>query len=94
MSLSAVFRTFPKARTACFLCAGSECGAGGAYVLYQHLYIYSAPTHNTTTIVISGDNKPIEHNPNSGDSVAANMSTLSVLTIAAAAAAVLKMKKH
>ena len=63
-------------------------------MLYQHLYIYSAPTHNTTTIVISGDNKPIEHNPNSGDSVAANMSTLSVLTIAAAAAAVLKMKKH
>ena len=63
-------------------------------MLYQHLYIYSAPTHNTTTIVISGDNKPIEHNPNSGDSVAENMSTLSVLTIAAAAAAVLKMKKH
>ena len=63
-------------------------------MLYQHLYIYSAPTHNTTTIVISGDNKPIEHNPNSGDSVAANMSTLSVLTIAAAAAAVLKIKKY
>ena len=63
-------------------------------MLYQHLYIYSAPAHNTTTIVISGDNKPIEHNPNSGDSVAANMSTLSVLTIAAAATAVLKMKKH
>ena len=63
-------------------------------MLYQHLYIYSAPTHNTTTIVISGDNKPIEHNPNSGDSGAENMSTLSVLTIAAAAAAVLKMKKH
>ena len=63
-------------------------------MLYQHLYIYSAPTNNTTTIVISGDNKPSEHNPNSGDSVAENMSTLSVLTIAAAAAAVLKMKKH
>ena len=61
---------------------------------FTNIYIYSAPTHNTTTIVISGDNKPIEHNPNSGDSVAANISTLSVLTIAAAAAAVLKMKKH
>ena len=61
---------------------------------FTNIYIYSAPTHNTTTIVISGDNKPIEQNPNTGAPVAENMSTLSVLTIAAAAAAVLKMKKH
>ncbi len=61
---------------------------------FTNIYMYSAPTHNTTTIVISGDNKPIEQNPNTGAPVAANMSTLSVLTIAAAAAAVLKMKKH
>ena len=61
---------------------------------FTNTYTYSAPTHNTTTIVISGDNKPAEQNPNTGAPVAANMSTLSVLTIAAAAAAVLKMKKH
>ena len=61
---------------------------------FTNTYTYSAPTHNTTTIVISGDNKPTEQNPNTGAPVAANMSTLSVLTIAAAAAAVLKMKKH
>ncbi len=61
---------------------------------FINTYTYSAPTHNTTTIVISGDNKPAEQNPNTGAPVAANMSTLSVLTIAAAAAAVLKMKKH
>ena len=61
---------------------------------FTNIYIYSAPTHNTTTIVISGDNKPIEQNLNTGAPVAANMSTLSVLTIAAAAAAVLKMKKY
>ena len=61
---------------------------------FINTYTYSAPTHNTTTIVISGDNKPAEQNPNTGAPVAANMSMLSVLTIAAAAAAVLKMKKH
>ena len=61
---------------------------------FTNIYIYSASTHNTTTIVISGDNKPSEQNLNTGAPVAANMSTLSVLTIAAAAAAVLKMKKH
>ena len=61
---------------------------------FTNIYKYSAPNHNTTTIVISGDNKPAEQNPNTGASVAANMSTLSVLTIAAAAAAALKMKKH
>ena len=61
---------------------------------FTNIYIYSAPTHNTTTIVISGDNKPAEQNLNTGAPGAANMSTFYVLTIAAAAAAVLKMKKH
>ena len=42
----------------------------------------------------SSSGKPGSQNPNTGAPVAANMSTLSVLTIAAAAAAVLKMKKH
>ena len=33
---------------------------------FTNTYTYSAPTHNTTTIVISGDNKPAEQNPNTG----------------------------
>lgn len=48
---------------------------------------------DTVTIKIGNNEKPKESNPNTGAPVAANMSTLSVLTLAAAAVAVLKMKK-
>ncbi|MGN0628653.1 MAG: hypothetical protein ACI4IW_03380 [Oscillospiraceae bacterium] len=54
------------------------------------------PVRDTATIVIGGEkeeSKPVEENPNTGAPVAASLSTISVLTLAAAAA-VLKMKKR
>ena len=64
---------------------------------FTNTYTYSAPVRDTATIVIGGgkeENKPVEENPNTGAPVAANMSTLSVLTLAAAAVAVLKTRKR
>ena len=64
---------------------------------FINTYTYSAPVRDTATIIIGGEkegNKPVEENPNTGAPVAANMSTLSVLTLAAAAVAVLKTRKR
>ncbi len=62
-----------------------------------YTYSYSAPVRDTATIIIGGEkeeSKPVEENPNTGAPVAANMSTLSVLVLAAAAVAVLKTRKR
>ena len=67
-----------------------------ARMIFTNTYTYFAPVRDTTTIVIGGEkeeNKPVEENPNTGAPVAANMSTLSVLVLAAAVA-VLKTRKR
>ena len=64
---------------------------------FTNTYTYSAPVRDTATIIIGGgkeESKPVEENPNTGAPVAANMSTLSVLTLAVAAVAVLKTRKR
>ena len=64
---------------------------------FTNTYTYSSPVRDTATIIIGGEkeeSKPVEENPNTGAPVAANMSTISVLTVAASAVAVLKMRKR
>ena len=79
-------------------CFTLDLSAGSvARMSFTNTYTYFAPVRDTTTIVIGGEkeeNKPVEENPNTGAPVAANMSTLSVLTFAAAAVAVLKTRKR
>ncbi len=63
---------------------------------FTNTYTYSAPVRDTATIIIGGgkeESKPVEENPNTGAPVAASLSTISVLVLAAAVA-VLKTRKH